>query len=324
MNRSRPAVASVACAVVAAMWAGAAKGDYVIGDFESGLDPTLEVLQTNGGPNSFNGSVTDGTTHGTAAGSFTTAPSWQQYLRYSSGDKSDAGLFGQLQYYNDVAFDLTVPAGTQPNGFFLNEIVFNGTEFPFLQSGNALPVGSANPDVKGATKVTIDWAYRQKIANFDARYQQQVADATPYFQLILVANTGGGWDGPSFTMDNLRLTRLLGDANLNGRIDPDDYAATDRGRLKGLTGWENGDFNYDGAVTSDDYLLIDKNFVHAGGVFSPDVLASREAAFGADYVAAIGSAVPEPCAAAGLTIAAGVWGATSRRRRVAQAGIALR
>jgi hypothetical protein len=56
-----------------------------------------------------------------------------------------------------------------------------------------------------------------------------------------------------------------GDANLDGRITGDDYAAIDFAILTPTaTGWFNGDFNYDGLITGDDYSVIDFVFLAQG------------------------------------------------------------
>jgi Ca2+-binding RTX toxin-like protein len=54
---------------------------------------------------------------------------------------------------------------------------------------------------------------------------------------------------------------FLGDANLDGRLDIDDYVRIDQGIAAGVTGWFNGDFNYDGKVNIDDYVIIDNNIL---------------------------------------------------------------
>jgi hypothetical protein len=50
-----------------------------------------------------------------------------------------------------------------------------------------------------------------------------------------------------------------GDANLDGKLDIDDYVCIDQGIAAGKNGWANGDFNYDGKINIDDYLIIDSN-----------------------------------------------------------------
>jgi autotransporter-associated beta strand protein len=96
-----------------------------------------------------------------------------------------------------------------------------------------------------------------------------------------------------------------GDANLNGRIDTDDYTLLDRGLARGGSSWITGDFTYDGQVTSADYLLIDRSLASQSGPLSAALLALREAQFGADYVSALVTSIPEPAsllAACGLAL----------------------
>ena len=58
-----------------------------------------------------------------------------------------------------------------------------------------------------------------------------------------------------------------GDANLDGRINSDDYFAIDSGFLTQPADplYTQGDFNYDGRVNSDDYFLIDSAFLGQTG-----------------------------------------------------------
>jgi hypothetical protein len=50
-----------------------------------------------------------------------------------------------------------------------------------------------------------------------------------------------------------------GDANLDGKLNIDDYIKIDNGIASVSAGWSNGDFNYDGKVNIDDYTIIDEN-----------------------------------------------------------------
>ncbi len=53
---------------------------------------------------------------------------------------------------------------------------------------------------------------------------------------------------------------FAGDADLNGRIDADDYFRIDSNYNKtGNPAYARGDFNFDGRVDGDDYFLIDSN-----------------------------------------------------------------
>lgn len=86
---------------------------------------------------------------------------------------------------------------------------------------------------------------------------------------------------------------LFGDANLDDRIDADDYALIDRGYAAHLTGWSNGDFNSDGVVNAADYLIIDTAYGQAQS-FSPAFLSQRQSQFGPAYVSQLLASIPEP------------------------------
>ncbi|HYO10231.1 MAG TPA: LamG-like jellyroll fold domain-containing protein, partial [Tepidisphaeraceae bacterium] len=63
----------------------------------------------------------------------------------------------------------------------------------------------------------------------------------------------------------------VGDADLNGRVDGDDYFVIDShvNATKGTPdawGWHHGDFNFDGRIDGDDYFLIDRNIGRQGVV----------------------------------------------------------
>ncbi len=69
------------------------------------------------------------------------------------------------------------------------------------------------------------------------------------------------WNG--YTVDAttvLMKYTLAGDANLDGKIDGDDYFMIDAGIAGHKTGYANGDFNYDGVINADDYFIIDSHF----------------------------------------------------------------
>jgi len=53
----------------------------------------------------------------------------------------------------------------------------------------------------------------------------------------------------------------LGDANLDGLVNADDYFRIDSNYIPQKPGWYNGDFNYDSVVNADDYFLIDSAFL---------------------------------------------------------------
>jgi hypothetical protein len=106
----------------------------------------------------------------------------------------------------------------------------------------------------------------------------------------------------------------LGDANLDGKINADDYALIDRGFAKSVTNahWTDGDFNYDGAIDQNDYVLIDRVVIQQTGTLAPSLLAQRESQFGPTYVAELLTAVPEPTGTCLLLLG---WPLVGWRRR---------
>ncbi|MEO6434799.1 MAG: PEP-CTERM sorting domain-containing protein [Tepidisphaeraceae bacterium] len=106
--------------------------------------------------------------------------------------------------------------------------------------------------------------------------------------------------------DTLVMFTWGGDANLDGKINIDDYGQIDFnvGSSGSVFGWYNGDFNYDGKINIDDYGIIDFNVTAQSGIFPTG------AGGGLEGVAA----VPEPASISLLGAAA--LGLLSRRRRV--------
>src|SRR2546421_4965348 len=94
-----------------------------------------------------------------------------------------------------------------------------------------------------------------------------------------------------------------GDANLDGKINVDDYGKIDFNAGLGTGGWSNGDFNYDGKINVDDYGIIDFNIGIQGAPFP-----TGAAATGLSGI----SIVPEP---ASLCLFAACGLALRRRRR---------
>jgi len=101
-----------------------------------------------------------------------------------------------------------------------------------------------------------------------------------------------------------------GDFNYDGKINVDDYGRIDFNVNLGTAGWFNGDFNYDGKINVDDYGIIDFNvgiqgapFATAGGLGSS-------------------AAVPEPATGALMfAAAAAVCAWTARRRRATSCAV---
>src|SRR5439155_22961470 len=77
------------------------------------------------------------------------------------------------------------------------------------------------------------------------------------------------WAGQTITgSDTLVMYTYGGDANLDGKINVDDYTRIDFNVPLSSSGWYNGDFNYDGKINVDDYTIIDFNVGIQGSPFS--------------------------------------------------------
>jgi hypothetical protein len=100
------------------------------------------------------------------------------------------------------------------------------------------------------------------------------------------------WNGQTVTgSDTLVMYTYGGDANLDGKLNVDDYGRIDSNIGLGNGGWYNGDFNYDGKVNVDDYGIIDSNI----GIQGPPLGSAAS-------LSAV-TAVPEP-GSAGLFLSA--------------------
>ena len=122
------------------------------------------------------------------------------------------------------------------------------------------------------------------------------------------------WSGQTVSpSDTLVMYTYGGDANLDGKLNIDDYVKIDTGIAGGLSGWRNGDFNYDGKINIDDYTIIDTNVGNQQGQF---FTGGGIGGGGSGDLAGV-SAVPEPSGAAMLILSA-TFLSRRRSRRAAQ------
>ncbi|HYO08826.1 MAG TPA: endonuclease/exonuclease/phosphatase family protein [Tepidisphaeraceae bacterium] len=125
-----------------------------------------------------------------------------------------------------------------------------------------------------------------------------------------VGAAGGTWNGRAVAAgDVLVAYTYAGDADLDGRIDGDDYFRIDSHVATATPGWFNGDFDYNGRVNGDDYFAIDFNF--AGQLARP----------GGSAAVAGAVAIPEPASLAPLAALAAALLKAGRRGRGGAAGI---
>jgi autotransporter-associated beta strand protein len=103
------------------------------------------------------------------------------------------------------------------------------------------------------------------------------------------------WSGQSIdSNDTLVMYTWAGDANLDGKVNADDYASIDLySTIPGSDSWNHGDFNYNGVINADDYALIDNNVQNVNYVpyWTTDALRALES--GGSPTAGLTS-VPEP------------------------------
>jgi hypothetical protein len=111
---------------------------------------------------------------------------------------------------------------------------------------------------------------------------------------------------------------LLGDANLDGTVNGEDFTILASNFNQSVTSWDQGDFNYDGTVNGEDFTLLAANFnQQVSGAASAGDDAALEAFAAANGITLPTSSqpasVPEP-ATTGL-LALGALGILARRRR---------
>ncbi|MDB5326130.1 MAG: hypothetical protein JWM57_1699, partial [Phycisphaerales bacterium] len=105
------------------------------------------------------------------------------------------------------------------------------------------------------------------------------------------------------------LATLYGDADLDGKVDFNDFLALQNG-FNQPGAFSDGDFNYDGLVDFNDFLALQNNFGQSVNGVSATITRQEVAA-----MTAFASAVPEPGSFASLALA----GLTLLRRRRALA-----
>jgi hypothetical protein len=88
---------------------------------------------------------------------------------------------------------------------------------------------------------------------------------------------------------------LVGDANLDGFVNGEDFTILASNFNQQVTGWDQGDFNYDGTVNGEDFTLLAANFNQAesGAATAADV-AALDAFAAANGLSLPTSSVPEP------------------------------
>jgi hypothetical protein len=294
-------------------YAAGASGRYVLGtgnlvaDGEwVGFDGT-GVLQQTGGMNWSNGAVTVAA-HAGSTGTYKMSGGTlraQQLVVDSGGSFQQSG--GSVQVSS-----VQVNGGWNQSGGMLSA----GT----LTGGNMTLSGTASVSAALAQlgSLTITGGATFDIGNGTLVLNQAAAQVRDYIaggKLVSSVPDPAGVHGIGYEVGDGSVTArytLIGDANLDGVIDAEDYAALDAGAAVGTGLWANGDFNDDGVVDRADYLAIDRSLLWQGGGMSAGLLADRTEEFGSDYVTELmDGVVPEP-SMMGLI---GIGALMSHRRR---------
>jgi hypothetical protein len=79
--------------------------------------------------------------------------------------------------------------------------------------------------------------------------------------LSLAQYATGVWHGQTVDDTSILIVRTyVGDTNLDGVINGDDYFNIDSGYGGHATSYSAGDLDYNGKINADDYFLIDSNY----------------------------------------------------------------
>ncbi len=105
--------------------------------------------------------------------------------------------------------------------------------------------------------------------------------------------------------DTLVMYTYNGDANLDGKVDADDYFQIDSNYNKSGTsfGFNKGDFNYDGVINGDDYFLIDSAYSAIQSGSLPIIAHGAGRSMAALSISGGVAAVPEPASLSVLVLA---------------------
>ena len=127
------------------------------------------------------------------------------------------------------------------------------------------------------------------------------------------ADPGNPANLPSGTIEV--MFTLLGDANLDGTVNSEDFTPFSHNLGESGMMWDDGDFNYDGTVNAEDFTLFSHNLGQSAALAAQGGLWRQRTASSL-------ANVPEP-ASAGMMVMAGL-GILRRRRRRAIKGRSIR
>ena len=106
-----------------------------------------------------------------------------------------------------------------------------------------------------------------------------VAQTNPAYGLGYADSSDAGNPAGLFAGQIEILYTLLGDANLDGKVNGTDFNLMANSFNQAVTnGWDRGDFNYDGTVNGTDFVLMSDNFNQFAQIAVPAVASVSETA----------------------------------------------
>jgi len=220
-----------------------------------------------------------------------------EYAEFKLRRQSTTGGIG-IGLFGDASGYIHAGAGSGSGTSALQ--IWNGSawsQFSFATDGSHPATSWDTSHTLGIRLDSADGSFAAVSYYLDGSYTGSwlyKTSATTLDTIALFAQSGTVNAG--FEFDNLKVyaNAILGDANLNGRVDSSDFTALSQ--HFGATGavWMNGDFNNDGVVNALDFNLISSNFGHT--MSEP----------------ALGQVVPEPASAVSMMIV--MFGLTRRRQ----------
>lgn len=158
----------------------------------------------------------------------------------SAEDRSVLTL-GALSVASNALLDLTA-----------NDLIVHNAVLTSLTSMLNTGYNSGGPLWRGLSGITSSFAANDPTGLTTLGIIQNSVNGSPVYSTL---------DGQAATSSDIIIKfTLLGDANLDGRVDGSDYSLIDNGTLTGASGWSDGNFNYDASVDAADYTLIDNVF----------------------------------------------------------------
>jgi hypothetical protein len=233
--------------------------------------------------------------------------------------------------------------GGVTNGNHVAVTVDGGAKLQITQSFSTLTVASLN--INTLANSSVDIGTNALIIDYGSPANDPIASIE---QWIKDGYAGGTWDGPGITSSAIASAdaatgfsygigyadsadpgdpanlpsgeleikyTLLGDANLDGTVNGEDFSQFSHNLGQSGAVWDQGDFNYDGTVNSEDFASFSHNLGQVA-----DQAGALESAPNTSSITLAN--VPEPSGPGlALIVAAGVLYRRSRTRPVPSAGL---